>query len=143
MSAGRDLGWAVGTSALTGALILGLAGRAAMAAVAWATGYPVNLSPRGLVEVTVVGALMGTAGGFVLVAFRRLPRLARIRRGVFVGGTLFAGSLLVSSVSGKTSFGASASFVTLFVVAVIFVVFGVAADLLLTRFRGDADSSIG
>jgi len=124
---------------ITGALVLGIAGRAVTAATALITGNSSNLSLMGLLEASVVGTLVGAVGGILLLVVRRMRRAAGFTRGALVGATLFLCTLLVSWVSGRIDFGIPTSLLTLFVVAIVFVVYGVGADALLTRFNGGAE----
>ena len=127
------------SGAVTGVLVLGIAGRVSMAAVALVTGYSLNLSLRGLLEVAVTGTVVGAVGGILLLVPRRMRRTVDLARGMLVGATLFVCSLLVSWVSGRIDFGVHASLLTLSMVASVFVVYGVGADALLTRFEGGAE----
>jgi hypothetical protein len=135
----RDARLALLAGGVTGVLVLGIAGGAAMAAVAFITGNPLNLSLMGLLEVAVVGMLVGAVGGILLVVVRRIRRAAGLTRGALVGATLFVCTLLVSWVSGRIDFGVPTSLLTFFVGAIVFVVYGVGADALLTRFNSGAE----
>jgi peptidoglycan/LPS O-acetylase OafA/YrhL len=121
--------------AVAGALILGLAGRLAMAAVALATGHPTNLSLRGLVMVTLVGAVVGALGGVLVLVLRRTYRGSGPARGLAAGAVMFLGSMLVAVVTGKLPGVSPIQILTLAVVAATFLVYGVSADALLSRFE--------
>jgi len=125
---------ALGAGAITGALVLGLVGRAATAALALVTGNPMNLSLTGLLEVVLAGALLGLLGGLLLLAFRR-GRQTGLVRGVLVGLTLFLASVLASWLAGRVDLGVTTSLLTVSVVAVVYVGWGLSADTLLTRFE--------
>ncbi|MCB1163027.1 MAG: hypothetical protein R3C71_12170 [Candidatus Krumholzibacteriia bacterium] len=126
---------ALGAGAIAGATILGLFGRIAMAAVAWAVGAPLNLSAAGLLEVLVLGALLGAAGGSLL----RLPLLARRSTGaagVLMGLLLFALALLLSALGGRLRLEATPlQALTVAVVLADFLLYGVAASGLLALMR--------
>jgi hypothetical protein len=125
---------ALAAGAIAGALVLGLIGRMATAAVALVTGHPPNLSLNGLLEVAVAGALLGILGGLLLLAFRR-GRQTGVVRGVLVGVTLFLASVLASWLAGRVEFGVPASGLMFSVVALVYAGWGLSADALLTRFE--------
>ena len=123
--------------AISGALVLGIAGRAAMAGVALINGNSLNLSLRGVLEVVIVGTLVGAVGGGLLLTLRGVCRSYGLASGVIVGIILFVGStFLVVVVSGRITFDMSfIQFLTLSVVFTIFMIYGVCASALLRRFR--------
>lgn len=127
---------AVLAGAVAGVLILGLGGRIAMALIAIGSGTDLNLSLRGIFEVLPVGILIGTVGGLLLVPVRIVFPTHRLTRGIIIGALLFSGSLLISWSAGglKLDFH-SVLPLTLAVVAIIFMLYGVAIDALLTRFE--------
>lgn len=67
----------LGFSALNGMLVLGLAGRLVMAALAAALGHPTNLSAVGVIGVVVLSGVLGALGGF----FVHLLTLWGLQRG--------------------------------------------------------------
>jgi hypothetical protein len=132
----REVPLALLAGAVTGALVLGITGRAATAGVAFITGNVMNLSLRGGLEVVIVGTLVGAVGGILLLVLRNLHRDPDLARGITVGAILFVCSSLVAWVSGKITFGLpSIQLFTLGVVAIMFMVYGVCADALLARFE--------
>lgn len=143
----RELALALLAGAVTGTLVLGIAGRAATAGVALITGNALNLSLMGGLEVVIVGALVGAVGGVLLLVLRSVHGDSELARGITVGAILFVCSFLVAWVSGKIALGLSSiQLFMLGVVAIMFMVYGVCADVLLTRFesggrkRGRTDS---
>lgn len=125
---------AVAAGAIAGAVILGIIGRLATVGVAIVTGFPLNLTARGWFEVAVAGAAVGAVGGVLLNAMR--SRLQPPKRGVIVGAVLFGAMAVASWAGGRIGAGAPAvTWITLAVVAVVFVVYGLGADVLLDRFE--------
>jgi len=136
MSYYREMPSALIAGAVAGALVLGIAGRGATAGVALVTGNALNLSLRGVLEVVIAGALVGAIGGVLLLVLKSVCSGARLARGAIVGVVLFACSVLVSWVSGKIALSVdSTQLLTLIVVAIMFIVYGVCADALLARFQ--------
>jgi hypothetical protein len=126
---------AVVVGALSGAVILGLLGRLAMAGLALAMGRASNLSLRSVLEVVVIATVVGAVGGVIrqLLAFW-LHRPGMIR-GVFVGISLFVLSGMLSWwAGGFDELGTlTLSLPTLVMVAVVYVVFGITIEELLVR----------
>lgn len=86
--------------------------------------------------MVIVGALAGAVGGIVLLVLRGMNRGSELARGIIVGAILFVSSCLLAWISGKIAFGVSSiQLLTLGVVAIIFLVYGVCAAVLLTRFE--------
>lgn len=136
MSYYREMPSALIAGAVAGALVLGIAGRGATAGVALVTGNALNLSLRGVLEVVIAGALVGAIGGVLLLVLKSVCGGARQARGAIVGVVLFACSVLVSWVSGKIALSVdSTQLLTLIVVAIMFIVYGVCADALMARFQ--------
>ena len=127
--------------AAVGALVLGLGGRAATAGLALITSREVNLSLHGLLEVLLLGAVIGGVGGLLLLLVRRLPRLGRAGRGMLLGAGLFLASGLVSWFSCGMKLGMGVQPYTLAAVALVFLIYGFALDGLFTRFDGGAKSN--
>jgi len=118
--------------AALGAVVLGLGGRVATAALARATGRATNLSFGGLAEVLLVGTAAGALGGLLLLAARRLPVRGSAVRGLLVGIVLFLLSLLVAYVGHGAHLGENVKqALTLAVAAAVFVVYGIALDRLV------------
>ncbi len=138
MSFAREATLSILAGAAAGACVLGLVGRAAMAAVALVTGNALNPSLRGLLEVAAAGTLLGILGGLLLLACRRMRRIRDLAPGRIVGVTLFLCSVLAFGAKGRIDFGSPVSLLTLAVAAMIFLAYGIAADSLLTRFAGGA-----
>ncbi len=114
------------TGAVTGALILGLAGRAAMTGVALLEGEAARPSPRGIAETVLLGALLGAVGGVSLLEAGRRIGARGLPAGLLVGSALFAGSLLVSWLGGMLDGAGLADIPTLLVAAVLFLAWGAA-----------------
>ncbi len=141
MSEYRQTPSALLAGAVAGALVLGLAGRFAMAGIALALGRATNLSLRGVVMVVIVGAVVGALGGVLVLVLGRVSHGSGITRGLAAGGIMFLGSVLVAGVTGELAPGLpSIQIVTLAVVAATFLAYGICADALLSRFEGGADA---
>jgi len=122
--------------ALAGALVLGLVGRAATAGLAYAIGQDTNLSLRGLIEVLMVGLLVGGVGGLLLLPVRRLFPASRTTRNLALGILLFAGSSLAVFLRGRPGFAVGGlTLVTAAVVAAVYVLYAFTADALLGRLQ--------
>jgi hypothetical protein len=135
----RKVPLALIAGAAVGALVLGIAGRAAMTGIALLAGSSLNTSMRGLFEVMLFGAVLGAVGGAMLVPVRKVLQASRLARGTVVGVLLFAGSCVVSFFRGQIGFGFRAILpVTLAMAAAMFIVYGVSLDALLTRLEGNA-----
>jgi len=132
----REVPLALFIGAVTGALVLGIIGRAATAGVGLITGNALNLSLKGGLEAVIVGTLVGAVGGFLLLLLRSVQGGSELARGITVGAILFVCSYLVAWISGKITFSLSSiKLFTIGVVAIMFIVYGVFADALLTRFE--------
>ena len=68
----NSTGLALLAGSVSGAIVLGIIGRAAMAVEAVATDSPTNLSLRGALEFVVLGGLAGSVGGLLLLLARKL-----------------------------------------------------------------------
>ena len=124
--------------AASGILILGVVGRAATAGIALATGNSINLSLRGVLEVVIIGAFVGTIGSILLLVFRSVCRCDGLAWGILVGLTLFVFSTLFAIVSGKFAFNMSVMQVFILgVVATVFMLYGVVASKLIMRFNAN------
>jgi hypothetical protein len=134
----RHAGWyAVLAGAVAGAVVLGAIGRIAVAGVALIIEGPVNISARGVLEVVVVGVLVGAIGGILLLPVRSLVRGGRVIRGLVLGAVLFIASFLLSLLRGWTSlsFSRNPLPLTLVTVAAVYVIFAITADALLSWFE--------
>lgn len=132
----REVPLALLAGTVSGALVLGITGRVATAGIALITGNALHLSLRGGLEVVIVATLVGAVGGVLLLVLRSVRGNSKLARGITVGAILFVCSSLVAWVSGKIAFGLSSiQLFTLCVVAIMFMVYGVCADALLTRFE--------
>ena len=120
--------------AALGALILGVVGRTAMAGVALVTGSELNLSLKGLLEVVIVGTILGAVGGLLFVPVRRLARTSHLARSVILGSVLFACSLAVALSTDGMALGPELP-ITLVVVAAVFLGYGLTLDGLLIRME--------
>ena len=132
------------SGAAMGALILGAVGRATMAGVALITHHDPNLSFRGLLEVLLLGTLIGAVGGLLLLPIRRMLRSRGLVTGIILGIVLFLGSWFVLLFSDRMDFRFYPIMpLTLSVVAVVFLIYGIAVGALLYRLEGVADAKQG
>ncbi len=132
----REVLLALLAGAISGALVLGIAGRVTMAGVALINGNSLNLSLKGVLEVVIVGTLVGTVGGGILFAFRSVYRSYGFASGIIVGVILFVSSTFLVVVSGSINFDMSfIQFLTLSFVFTMFMIYGVCASALLQRFK--------
>jgi hypothetical protein len=128
---------AVVAGGVGGVFILGLGGRIAMALIALHYGTDVNLSFRGVFEVLSIAFVIGIAGGLLLLPLRLLFPTRRLVRSTIMGALLFSGSLFISWATGRLSFDSHAVLPTaLTAVAIIYGLYGLTTDALLTRFEG-------
>jgi len=130
---------AVLAGAIAGVVVLGVIGRVVMAGVALVTGSPLNISMRGLLEVLFVGVLVGAIGGFLLLPVRSVVRGGQMARGAVLGALLFLGSFLFSLL-WRMCLSSSQTVLplTLVVVGVLFVIYGIAVEVLMTRLERDS-----
>ena len=120
---------------LSGAVILGLLTRLAMAIIALSTNNPVNLSIRSFAETIVVGAVVGAIGGIVLLGIRALIS-AGIARGIILGFLLFSGSLMTGLIAGRVTFGEQPiTFITFVYLGVVFLLYGIVTERMVRRNR--------
>jgi hypothetical protein len=133
----RSAGLALVAGAVSGIVVLGIMGRVAMVVVARGLGVPANFSFRGLVEVSVLGGLVGAVGGLLLLLARRMLPGRRSIQSLLVAGALFLGTLAVAVIGGRTTFGTDTMQpLTLAVVAIVFLGYGGAARVLLGWLEG-------
>jgi len=126
--------FAVFLGAVVGCVVLGLVGRGVTAGLALSMGREANLSLNGLVESAIVGAVFGAVGGLLLLPVRKLVPAAGAGRGLLLGLLLFLGSLLLTRLLGRAAFDSSTTqALTLGVVAVVYIAYGVVLDGLFSR----------
>lgn len=127
--------------AVAGAVILGLAGRAATAAVAAVAGLATNLSLRGMLEAVAVGTVVGIAGAGILLALRAVGSRPGPGAGVALGLVLFAASFVLGWFRARIAFGTDGVLTaTLIVVAAVYVVYGLALSAAVSRLDPPADA---
>lgn len=132
----RGILLAVVAGAVSGIMILGLVGRLATALIALAVGVEMNLSGRGIFEVMTLGMVVGVVGGVVLFAMRRVARSPRVAHGVTLGIVLFVGSLVFESLGGGVTATTWSTYpLTIVVVGVVFIAYGVEMEKLLAWFE--------
>ena len=124
--------------AISGALVLGVLGKLALAVVALVTGLPTNLSPRGMLEAALIGAVVGALGGALLPTLRAAMPGAGPRRGVLLGMLLFVTTTSLALIAGLVRVEPLPVLsATLFVVVVTFIGFGLVLDRTVAhRSRG-------
>lgn len=124
--------------AFSGIFILGVVGRAATAGIALVTGNSINLSLRGALEIIAIGAFIGALGGILILVFRNVCRNNGLASGIIVGLTLFICSTLFVLVNGKFAFNMSfMQVLTISLVAVVFMIYGIFASKLIMQFNGN------
>ncbi|MDH3785894.1 MAG: hypothetical protein OEV00_11275, partial [Acidobacteriota bacterium] len=92
---------AVFVGGIAGIVVLGLVGRIATAVVAQAMGQPTNFTLSGLLEVTVVGAVVGALGGALFLFLRERLTFPGLMPAIVVGAVVFAASIFVPWLSGR------------------------------------------
>jgi len=132
----REILLALLAGAVSGALVLGIVGRAATAGVAFVIGDSLNLSLKGVLEVVIIGMFVGAVGGVLLLMLKNVFRGDGLTLGVIVGLIMFVCSTIFVIISGRVTF--DMSFIQFFVFGVsifIFVIYGILSSALLTRFN--------
>jgi len=132
----REILLALLAGAVSGALVLGIVGRAATAGVALVIGDSLNLSLKGVLEVVIIGMFVGAVGGILLLMLKNVFRGDGLTLGVIVGLIMFVCSTIFVIISGRVTF--DMSFIQFFVFGVsifIFVIYGILSSALLTRFN--------
>ena len=132
----REILLALLAGAVSGALVLGIVGRAATAGVAFVIGDSLNLSLKGVLEVVIIGMFVGAVGGILLLMLKNVFRGDGLTLGVIVGLIMFVCSTIFVIISGRVTF--DMSFIQFFVFGVsifIFVIYGILSSALLTRFN--------
>jgi hypothetical protein len=126
------------SGAISGALVLGIAGRAAIAIVTLAQDNSLYLSSRGVVEVMLLGTLIGAVGGCLLFMLGNMFRGYGIVTGIVTGLILFSGAMLFAIARRRIDFDKSfIQLPTTIVVFIIFAIYGVVVIVLLNRFTGN------
>jgi len=126
------------SGAISGALILGIAGRTAIALLSFITGNSLNLSLSGILQTIFLGIIIGSIGGMLLFIIKNLFRINRLNAAILSGLILFIGSIIFAMVIGTFVF--EISFIqlgTLIIVVMMFLLYGVFAAGLLNRFTGN------
>jgi hypothetical protein len=135
-------GISIVAGAIVGVVVLGWLGRLATAAVAVALDHPANLSVPGMLEATVVGAVGGATGGFLLATIRNSGVGAPLS-GVATGAALFALTATLAWMRGRLPLGPTVpQAATLIVVFALYLAFGTVLDAVVERrVREDAADS--
>ncbi|MBN1543290.1 hypothetical protein JW992_14205 [candidate division KSB1 bacterium] len=124
----------VTAGALSGALILGIAGRAATASLAHLYSFPLNLSLKGVIEAVILGTVVGGLGGLLLNVLQRVWSRHPIWGGMTVGVILFGCTTLFFLILGRFVFDLSLlQSSTLAVAFFLFLVYGITAAALSVR----------
>jgi len=108
-----------------------------MAGIALSSGNDLNLSLYGVLEVLLLGTLVGAVGGLMLLALRRALKAVSLVRGLLLGIIVFACSwiaTLLSSTEGSASHILQWS--TLATSAAVCALYGVSLDVTLDRLAG-------
>ncbi|MDH3628720.1 MAG: hypothetical protein OES25_13825 [Acidobacteriota bacterium] len=127
---------AVFVGGIAGIVVLGLVGRIATAVVAQAMGQPTNFTLSGLLEVTVVGAVVGALGGALFLFLRERLTFPGLMPAIVVGAVVFAASIFVPWLSGRMELATlGASPATLVVAALVCLGYGVTVHGILARLR--------
>ena len=132
----REILLALLAGAVSGALVLGIVGRAATAGVALVIGNSLNLSLKGILEVVIVGMFVGAVGGVLLLMLKNVFRGNGLALGIIVGLIMFVCSTIFVIISGRVTF--DMSFIQFFVFGVltfIFVIYGILSSALFTWFN--------
>ncbi len=137
----KQLGLALLAGTVAGVLVLGVGGRLAMRALAWAAGQPPEFSVAGSLEVLTAGAWRGAVGGVLYFALARILRNPGVGRGLALGIFLYGFTLatLRSEIRGIASaLDLVAWSVLLF--GAIFLLYGLSLELALGRVGAPARS---
>ncbi len=122
--------------ALSGALILGIAGRAATASLAHLYSFPLNLSLKGVLEAIILGAVVGGLGGLLLNVLQRGWNRHPIFAGMTVGVILFGVTTLLFLIRGRFTIDLSLlQSLTLAVAFILFLVYGITVAALSARMN--------
>jgi hypothetical protein len=124
-------------STLSGAIILGAFSRLVMAALALSVNKPINLSLRGFAEVIVIGTSLGVIGGLFLIGIRKHIQPG-IYRGVILGITLYAGSILFGMLGGRLTLSENTDvLITLVLTGGVYILYGIITEWLLSTVHHD------
>jgi hypothetical protein len=139
----NSAGLALLVGAVSGVIVLGIIGRAAMAVVAFAMGVPTNLSLRGVFEVVVFGGLVGAVGGLLLLLARKILPAHQMTQSALVALVLLGGSITLALYRGRISLDIHTALpLTLSVAAIVFVVYGHVTNVLLGRLEGQDHTNV-
>ncbi len=116
-----------------GAMIIGIAGRYLMALLAILMGVDPNLSLSGVLIATLIGAVVGFAGGGIKLFFHKRGKSQILQNGVFIGIILFFVSLLFSMVQTGFTGVKGMGLLTMTVVLILFLIYGFLMDRILAR----------
>jgi len=134
----KSLFLALVSGAISGALILGIAGRTVIALLSLYTGSSINLSLGGILQNIFLGIIIGSIGGILLFIVKNLFQINRFNSAILTGLILFVGSLIFAVVSDKFVFdGSIIQLFALIVVVMMFLLYGVFAAALLKRVTGN------
>ena len=136
-----NLGLAVGAGAASGVMVLGIAGRLAMAGLAVVLGSPTNLSVPGMAEVMVLGGLVGAVGGLLVLAARNVLPARRLAQSVLVALVLMVGTFVIALAGGRISHGVHTALpLTLSAVVIVFLAYAGVANALLRYLQNRGHS---
>lgn len=120
--------------AITGALILGLVGRAGMAMIALLSGQALNLSLRGTLQVIVLGAVVGAFAGPVLMLLRNMIPASRAMRVLSLSVVLFLVTWFAPRPAISTAGSASSPVMpAVLAIALVLLAFGLVLDAQISR----------
>jgi hypothetical protein len=118
---------------LVGAIVLGLAGRFVMAGLAILFSVNTNLTLSGILFATLLGAVIGFAGGWIKLFFHKRGKSQILQNGVFIGIVLFFMSLVFSMVQTLFTGIKGMGLATMTAVLFLFLIYGFLFDFLLAR----------
>jgi hypothetical protein len=122
---------AVLAATAAGVVVLGVGGRLAMAALSIANRKRPEFSWGGSLEVVILGTFYGAVGGVLLALLRRVWPQGKHWRGIALGGILLGVAWASSTVGRQTAAVAPVSILAVLAISlVVFVVYGVAANIL-------------
>jgi len=120
---------------ISGVLVLGIIGRLAIASVAIGRGSSMNLSLRGVLEVIILGVIMGAIGGILLFIIKKMLWVNGLVSGIMIGLILFVFSVVFALLSGRIVLGMSLDqWVTMLIALTMFAIYGIFAAGLLNKF---------
>jgi hypothetical protein len=122
--------------AISGAFVLGIAGRFVMAGVALFTNNNPNLSNSGFWEVILLGTYIGIVGGVLLLLIKKIFPRWGLLNGIVIGVILFICSWFISNVASKTELTTYTSrWLTFIAVAFVYIIFGIIINAIFTRAK--------